>query len=57
MIRPIASRDPGVIREALMRRGLDESRAILAAQGLRAITILIDSLDEDSREGGNQYGR
>jgi len=50
MIRPLASRDPGAIREALVRRGFDESRAILVAQGLRTTTLLIDSLDEESRE-------
>lgn len=50
MIRPLASRDPGAIREALVRRGIDEGRAVLAAQGLRATTLLIDSLDEESHE-------
>lgn len=50
MIRPLASRDPRAIREALVRRGFDEDSAILAAQGLRTTTLLFDSLDEESHE-------
>ena len=50
MIRPLASRDPGAIREALVRRGLDEDLAVRAAQGLRTVSILVDSLEEDSQK-------
>ena len=50
MIRPLASRDPGAVREALVRRGLDEDLAVRAAQGLRTVSILVDSLEEDSQK-------
>ena len=50
MIRPLAARDPGAIREALVRRGMDEGRAISTAQGIRAVTLLFDSLDDDARD-------
>ena len=50
MIRPLASRESGAIREALVRRGIEQSLAVSIAQGLRVFTLVFDSLDADSHE-------
>ena len=48
-LTPIAPRSPEAVRDALVRRGMEESRANGAALGLRSVTVLFDSLSEDDR--------
>ncbi|UCG85946.1 MAG: dihydropteroate synthase [Gemmatimonadota bacterium] len=40
----LASRRPAAVRDALVRRGMNESRAIAAAQGLDPVAIVLDGL-------------
>ncbi len=49
-LTPLASRNPEAVREALVRRGLDVSRAAAAAQGLHPVVLILDSLGSDARE-------
>lgn len=50
MIRPVASREPGAIREALVRRGFPENRAESAAEGLRPVTLLLEEISAEISE-------
>jgi dihydropteroate synthase len=43
-LTPLASRCSDVVRHALVRRGMDPSRAATAATGLDAVALLFDSL-------------
>ena len=49
MPRFLASRDPGAIRESLVRRGMEEDRAASIVDGFRTVTILLDAVDDDSK--------
>jgi len=46
----LASRDPKGIRDALVRRGMDESHASSAALGLRPLTLVVDSRAQETRD-------
>ena len=46
----LASRDPGAIREALVRRGMDEASAASTASGLHPVTVFLDKLSTESTE-------
>jgi len=50
MPRFLASRDPGAVREALVRRGVEEGSAASTAEGLHAITVLVDAVDDHSKD-------
>jgi dihydropteroate synthase len=49
-LTPLASRDPISLRDALVRRGVDESRAIAVAQGLRPIALILETPNQDGQE-------
>ncbi len=46
----LASRDPKALRDALVRRGMDESHASSAALGLRPLTLVVDSRAQETRD-------
>ncbi len=46
----LASRDPRTLRDALVRRGMDESQASSAALGLRSLTLVVDSRAHETRD-------
>ncbi len=50
MIRPLASREPGAVREALVRRGFPKNRAISAAEGLRPVTLVFEEISAATSE-------
>jgi dihydropteroate synthase len=50
MPRFLASRDPGAIREALVRRGMEPARAESIVDGFRTVTIILDAVDDDSKQ-------
>lgn len=41
---PLASRSPDAVRDALVRRGMDGSRAAAASQGLHPVALILDAL-------------
>ncbi len=49
MLRLLASRDPGAIREALVRRGIDDGSAAKTAEGLWPVTIFLDGVDDEPK--------
>ncbi len=46
----LASRDPRELRDALVRRGMEESLASSAALGLRTLTVVVDSRAQETRD-------
>lgn len=42
-LTPLAPRDPKSLRGALVRRGMDESRATAVAQGMQPVAIILES--------------
>ncbi len=59
-LTPLASRNPANVREALVRRGMDESRATAASQGLHPVALIFDSLNAHERDSlvasAHRYG-
>ncbi len=47
---PLASRSPATVRDALVRRGMDESRAAAASRGLSPVALILDSLETAERD-------
>ena len=48
-LTPLPSRDPIELRDALVRRGVDESRALAVAQGLRPVTLILETPEQDGQ--------
>ena len=46
----IASRHPAAVRDALVRRGMEESKAVAAAQGLNPVALMLDDLTDGERD-------
>lgn len=49
-LTPLASRDPIAVRDALVRRGIAESRAEAVAQGLSPVSIMLDVPEQNDRD-------
>lgn len=47
---PLAPNPPAVIRDALIRRGVDPGRAAAAAHGLEPVVLLVDQIQPAERE-------
>ena len=50
ILTPIAPRDPDRVRDALVRRGMNESKAAAAARGLAPLVLFLDNMTPDDRD-------
>ncbi len=56
-LTPLASRSPGAVRAALVRRGMEEHRAAAVVQGLHPVALIFDALTPDSRDAVAECAR